>query len=126
MVTGYVFYMLFLTFITFRLLWHLVGTFRLLCHGYGSLSCATKLSFFSQRIGSLAVLFSNMALLFYGKPILKANQTLKVRGLNIKHFLLWCRLAKLTELFSFASFSKRKLNRRKQSSHFLFTFVDVT
>ena len=26
-------------------------------------------------------------------------------GWNIKHCLLWCRLAKLTELFSFASFS---------------------
>ena len=51
-------------------------TYRLLCHEYGSLSCATKWSFFSQRIGSLAILFSNITLLFYGKPILKANQTL--------------------------------------------------
>ena len=32
---------------------------------------------FLLSIGSLAVLFLNMILLFYGKPILKAKQTLK-------------------------------------------------
>lgn len=80
-------------------------TYRLLCHRYDSLSCATKWSFFSQRIGSLAVLFSQMTLVFYGKSILKAKQTLFVREKTIKHFLLRSRSAKLTELFIFSSFS---------------------
>ena len=92
----------FLTFITYRLPWQ---AYRLLCHGYGSLSCATKWSIFSRRIGSLAVLFLNITLLFYETPILKAKQTLLVRGWNIKRFLLWCRPAKLSQLLSFASFS---------------------
>ena len=88
-------------------------TYRLLCHRYDLLSCATKWSFFSQRIGSLAVLFSQMTLVFYGKSILKAKQTLFVRE---NHFLQRRRSAKLIELFIFSSFSNAtKLPKTVQS-----------
>ena len=43
-------------------------------------------NFFSHRIGSLALLFSNMTLLFYGKTILKACQTFISKGVEHKTF----------------------------------------
>ena len=87
--------------------------------------CHKMVSFLSTyRL--LSRLVFNPDLFFLWKTNFKSRPDALSEGWNIKHFLLWCRLAKLTELSSFASFFQSKLNRRKQSSHFLFNFVDVT
>ena len=126
MVTDYGSYMLFLTFITYRLPWHLVENIII-----GSYATGTAHYHVPQNGHFLSTyrLLSRLAFKhdpsFLWKTNFKSKPDALSKGWNIKHFLLWCRPAKLTELFSFASF-QRKLNRQKQSSHFLYNFVDVT
>ena len=105
MVTGYGSYLLFLTFITYRLPWHVVESIYAPVPRVRLINMCHKMVIFLSTYRLLSRLDFKHDPSFLWKPILKANQTLSVRGWNIKHFLLWCKQAKLTELFSFASFS---------------------
>ena len=88
MVTGYGSYMLFLTFITYRLPWHVVENIKapvlrvrlIMCH---------KMVIFLSTYRLLSRLVFKHDPYFLWKTNFKSKQDALSKGWNIKHFLLW-------------------------------------
>ena len=76
MVTCYGSYMLFLTFITYRLPWHLVENLKAPVPRVRLIIMCHKMFIFLSTYRLLSRLVFKHDAFFYGKPILKANQTL--------------------------------------------------